>query len=154
MHARNVHAVRANVGTGQAGLGHDGGGQQGGRRFALGAGDADDVQLVSRIAVKVGTDDRQRGAGVCGDDLRGIGRQIQRMLAQKGAAAVFVGAGGVGVAVQPGTHLAEEQRTEAPVWGMCWTKSFSFIGDILFSRCHKSTAPAAAAGHLRCKNAR
>ena len=111
VHARNVHAVRANVGTGQAGLGHDGGGQQGGRRFALGAGDADDVQLVGRIAVKVGTDDRQRGAGVCGDDLCGIGRQIQRVLAQKGAAAVFVGAGDVGVAVQPGTHQADEQRT-------------------------------------------
>ena len=110
VYARNVYAVRANVGAGQACLGHDRSGQQSGGRFAFGAGDSDDVQLVSWVAVKIGTDDGQRGAGVGRYDLRGVGGQVKRVLAQKGAAAVFVGAGGVGVAVQPGTHQADEQR--------------------------------------------
>ena len=109
--ACNVHAVGTDVGAGQPCLGHDGSGQQGRGGLALRAGNANQVQLIGGVAVEICTDNGQRRAGIVGDDLHSVGRQIQRVLHQKGTAAVLIGAGGVGMTVQPRTHQADEQRT-------------------------------------------
>ena len=42
--------------------------------------------------------------------------------------------------------MAEISASEAPVWGMCWTKSFSFIRDILFLFSQKHRTPPAGGG--------
>ena len=118
VHTGNVHAVGADVGAGQAGLGHNGGGQQGGGGLALGAGNANQMQLIRGVAVEICTDDRQRGAGVLGDDLHGVGGQDQRALDQKGAAAVPVGALRIGVAVQPRADQTDEQRPRPRLAGI------------------------------------
>ena len=118
VHARNVHAVGADVGAGQTGLGHDGRGQQGGGRLALCAGNADEVQLVGGVAVEIRTDDGQRRAGVVGDDLHGVRGQVDPMLHQKRTTAVLVGAFGVGMPIQPRTDKADEQRAGASLAGV------------------------------------
>ena len=118
VYARNVHAVGADVGAGQTGLGHDGRGQQGGGRLALCACNADEVQLVGGVAVEIRTDDGQRRAGVVGDDLHSVRGQVDPMLHQKRTTAVLVGAFGVGMPIQPCTDKADEQRAGASLAGV------------------------------------
>ena len=114
----DVHAVGTDVGAGQARFVQDGGGQQRRGGLALGAGDADEVQFPGGVAVKIRPDDGQRRPGVPGDDLGGVGGQVQRVLGQKGTAALVVGAAGEGVAVHPGPHQADEQRPRPRLAGI------------------------------------
>ena len=118
VHARNVHAVGADVGAGQTGLGHDGRGQQGGGRLSLCARNAYEVQLVGGVTVEIRTDDGQCRAGVVGDDLHGVRGQVDPMLHQKRTTAVLVGAFGVGMPIQPRTDKADEQRAGASLAGV------------------------------------
>ena len=128
VYARDVDTVGADVGAGQPGLSHDGGGQQGGRRLTLGTGDTDEVQLVGGVAVEVRADDGQRRAGVVSDDLHSVGGQVERMLDEEGAAAVLIGACGVGVAVQPRADQADEQRPGRSLAGVIGNRGNVSVG--------------------------
>ena len=76
------------------------------------------MQLIGRVAVEIRPDNGQRSAGVVSDDLHSIGGQVECVLHQKGTAAVLIGTGGVGVAVQPRAHQTDEQRTGAGLAGI------------------------------------
>ncbi len=52
--------------------------EEGGRRLAVGAGDADDAQLGSRVAVEAHRGVRHRRAGVAHLDLDDVGLEVER----------------------------------------------------------------------------
>lgn len=57
-------------------------------------------------------------AGVVGDDLHSVCGQVDPMLHQKRTTAVLVGTFGVGMAIQPRTDKADEQRAGASLAGV------------------------------------
>ena len=116
--AGKVGPVGADVSAGQARPVEDGRGEQRRGGFALCAGDADQVHLIRRMAVKGSAHQGQGAPAVRHQHLGGVRRKIQRALSQKRPAAGLIGGGGVVVAVRLLTGQADEQRARPGLAGV------------------------------------
>ena len=116
--AGKVGPVGADVPAGQPRPVENGRGEQRRGGFALGAGDADQVHLIRRVAVKGGPHLGQSTPAVRHQHLGGVRRKVQRALGQKRPAAGLIGGGGVVVAICPLAGQADEQRTRPGLAGV------------------------------------